>query len=379
MNVKIYKVKPYTNEIIRDKFAKIKDTRVQGMVEHPLVDLLITIMLGVISGLEKSEQIVSYAEKKIGFLSQVFGIKLIPSESTIERTLNMVNGEEVAEVIIEIMKLRILKLGEVVAVDGKSIKGSAKNESRSKALQVLTAYFVESGVVLGQKYIHEKTNEIPVFQEMLCCINIAGKTITGDAMHCQKDTCRMIIAKGGNYVIGLKGNQKSFYKQVEMFFNDADNAGKIEVFEAPAEKHNGRCEQRIFYRANTDVSYFNFNEEWFDLKSVFAVRRIVETKYGVTDETGYYISNLDRTPEQMLALVRSHWKIESMHWLLDVVFSEDDCRILSDNGQKTLDIFRKFALLLHKTFIAENNLKCSLKNNMFSCLLDDDFLLQVCS
>jgi len=89
----------------------------------------------------------------------------------------------------------------------------------------------------------------------------------------------------------------------------------------------------------------------------------------IQEETGYYISSLDATPEKMLSLVRSHWEIESMHWLLDVVFDEDDCGILSDGGQKTLDIFRKFALLLHKTFIAENNLKCSLKNNMFSCLL----------
>jgi len=379
MKAKIYKVKAYTNEIIRGKFAKVKDLRVSGMVEHPLVDLLIIIMLSIVSGVEKLDEIVTYGKKKRGFLRQVFGIEKTPSKSTISRVLNMIEGEEVVEIIIEIMKMKILRLGDVIAVDGKAIRSTAEKGKPKTALQILTAYFVESGVVLGQKYIHEKTNEIPVFQEMLCYINIKGKTITADAMHCQKDTCRMIIAKGGNYVIGLKGNQKSFYKQVEMFFNDADNAGKIEVFEAPAEKHNGRCEQRIFYRANTDVSYFNFNEEWFDLKSVFAVRRIVETKYGVTDETGYYISNLDRTPEQMLALVRSHWKIESMHWLLDVVFSEDDCRILSDNGQKTLDIFRKFALLLHKTFIAENNLKCSLKNNMLSCLLDDDFLLQVCS
>ena len=379
MKAKIYKAKPYTNEIIRGKFEKVKDLRVVGMVDHPLVDLLIIIMLSIVSGVEKLDEIVTYGKKKRGFLRQVFGIEKTPSKSTLSRVLNMIDGEEVVEIIIEIMKMKIVRLGDAIAVDGKAIRSTAERGKPKTALQILTAYFVESGVVLGQKYIREKTNEIPVFQEMLCQINIKGKTITADAMHCQKDTCRMIIAKGGNYVFGLKGNQKSFYKQVEMFFNDVDNAGRIEVFELPAEKHNGRCERRIFYRANTDVSYFNFNEEWFDLKSVFAVRRIVETKYGITDEIGYYISNLDRTPEQMLSLVRSHWKIESMHWLLDVVFSEDDSRILSDNGQKTLDIFRKFALLLHKTFIAENNLKCSLKNNMFSCLLDDYFLLQVCS
>ena len=379
MKAKIYKVKPYTSEIIRGKFEKVKDLRVVGMVDHPLVDLLIIIMLSIVSGVEKLDEIVTYGKKKRLFLRQVFGIKKIPSKSTVSRVLNMVNGDEVVEIIIDIMKQKILRLGDVIAVDGKAIRSTAEKGKAKTALQILTAYFVESGVVLGQKYIHEKTNEIPVFQDMLCCINIKGKTITADAMHCQKDTCRMIIAKGGNYVFGLKGNQKSFYKQVEMFFNDADNACRIEVFELPIEKHNGRSECRIFYRADIDVRDFDFDREWFGLKSVFAVRRIIETKYGITDETGYYISSLDHAPDKMLSLVRSHWKIESMHWLLDVVFSEDDCRILSDDGQKTLNIFRKFALLLHKTFIAENNLKCSMKNNMFSCLLDDDYLIQVCS
>ena len=115
------------------------------------------------------------------------------------------------------------------------------------------------------------------------------------------------------------------------------------------------------------------------LKSIFAVRRIVQTRYGTSDEIGYYISSLDDTPEKMLKTVRSHWKIESMHWLLDVTFSEDDCSLSSENAQKTLNILRKFALLLHKTFIVEHNLKTSIKTHMFECLLDDDLLLNVCS
>jgi len=378
MKAKIYKVKANTNEIIRKKLRKVKDNRVKGMIEHPLEDLLIIIMLSVVSGVEKLDEIVTYAKKKQHFLSQVFGIEKTPSKSTISRIINMLDGEEMAELIIEIMKMKIVNLGEALAVDGKAIRSTAEKGKPRSALQILTAYFVESGVVLGQKYIHEKTNEIPVFQEMLCYINIKGKTITADALHCQKDTCRMIIAKGGNYVFGLKGNQGTLHEQADAIINNPENAEKIEVFESPIEKHNGRTETRIFYRI-LDITSFEGIENWMGLKSIFAVRRIVETKYGISDETGYYISSLDAPPEKMLSLVRSHWKIESMHWLLDVVFDEDDCGILSDDGQKTLDIFRKFALLLHKTFISKNHLKCSLKNNMFSCLLDDDLLLQVCS
>jgi predicted transposase YbfD/YdcC len=378
MKAKIYKVKPYTNEIIRGKLAKIQDERVSGMIEHPMVDLLIVIMLSVISGVEKSEEIVNYAECKRAFLDQVFGIKKAPSKSTIDRTLNMVDGEEMAEAIIEIMKMRILKLGDVIAVDGKSIKGSAKKGNRDKALQILTAYFTESRVVIGQKYIHEKTNEIPVFQDMLCCINVSGKTITGDAMHCQKDTCRMIVAKKGNYVFGLKGNQGTLHDQTATYINYYRDSDKIETYEAEVEKRSGRTERRIFMRI-TDFTNFDGIEKWMGLKSIFAVRRIVETKRGATDEVSYYISSLDVGPEKLLDIVRSHWKIESMHWLLDVVFSEDDCTLSSENAHKTLNILRKFALLLHKSYISEHNLKCSLKSSMFKCLLDDDLLIQVCS
>jgi hypothetical protein len=154
------------------------------MIDYPLSDILIIVMCSVISGLEKLEEIVTYAENKQRFLSQVFKINSYPSESQISRILNMVNGEEVAEAIIEIMKLRILNLGDVIAVDGKAVKSTIPKGKTHGGLQILTAYFVESGVVLGQKYIDKKTNEIPVFQDMLCCINIGGKIITGDAMHC---------------------------------------------------------------------------------------------------------------------------------------------------------------------------------------------------
>jgi len=378
MKAKIYKVKAYTKEIVRGKFDKIKDPRVRGMVDYPLSDILIIVMCSVISGLEKLEEIVTYAEKKRGFLRQVFGIKAYPSESQISRVLNMIDGEEVAEAIIEIMKTRILKLGDIIAVDGKTIRRTIPKGKKHGGLQILTAYFVESGVVLGQKYIDKKTNEIPVFQDMLCCINVRNKIITGDAMHCQRDTCSMIIAKKGNYVFGLKGNQGTLYEQAKIYLKCYENSDKIEIFEAPVEKQSGRIERRIFMRI-TDITNFEGIENWMGLKSIFAVKRITETKGGISEEISYYISSLDVSPEDLLNIVRSHWQIESMHWCLDVIFSEDECRILSLDGQKALNAFRKFALLLHKTYMKEHNIKIALKNNMLACLMDDDLLIQLCS
>ena len=201
----------------------------------------------------------------------------------------------------------------------------------------------------------------------------------------------MIIAKKGDYVFGLKGNQGTLYSQAEIYFKCYENTDKIEFFEVPAEKQSGRIEKRIFMRI-TDFTNFDGLEQWMGIKSIFAVKRITETKSGRTEETSYYLSSLDASPEKLLDTVRSHWKIRvslltirvslltlCMHWCLDVIFSEDECRILSLDGQKTLNAFRKFALLLHRTYIKEHSLKIALKNNMLACLMNDDLLIQVCS
>jgi predicted transposase YbfD/YdcC len=188
----------------------------------------------------------------------------------------------------------------------------------------------------------------------------------------------MITAKKGDYIFGLKGNQGTLHTQTEMYFQCYENSDKIEVFEAPAEKQSGRTERRIFMRI-LDITNFTGLENWLGLKSIFAVKRITETKNGTSEEVSYYISSLDVSPEKMLDIVRSHWKIECMHWCLDVIFSEDECRILSLDGQKTLNAFRKLALLLHKTYIKEHNFKIAIKNNMLACMMNDDLLIRLCS
>ena len=360
---------------IKEKFEIIEDTRKQGYVEHKLSDILTIVMCAVLCGLDQLSEIVSYAKNKSEFFSEAFFIEKIPSKSTFCRVLNMVDGDEVSKIIIEIMKENILNLGEIVAVDGKCMRSTARKENPNSALQILTAYFTESSVVLGQESIHEKTNEIPIFQEMLDHIDISGKIITADALHCQKETCKKIIAGDGNYVLGLKENHKNFYDDIELFIKDDSNRENMEVFTA-LNKNNGRIEKRICYKI-LDIDWLPCKNEWSNLNSVFAVERIIETKHGTSTEMSFYISSLLTTAQNLLRISREHWKIESMHWLLDVVFSEDDCRIISENGLKTLNIFRKLALLIHKKHIASQTKKQSLKSNMFDCLLNNEKLLKV--
>ena len=362
-------------EYIREKFSSIEDPRHPSYVEHNLVDILIIIMSGVMCGLDGLAEIMVHAHNRAEFFKREFAIARLPSKPTLSRVLNMLDGDAVAKVIMEIMKERADIVGNIIAVDGKAIRSTSEPGNPHSALQILTAYLTEGCVVMGQNAIHDKTNEIPVFQAMLGLLDITGKTITADAMHCQKETCRKIIASGGDYVFGLKENHKTFYTDVKLFIDSDINTENIQSH-TTVEKGHGRIEKRICKKV-TDIDWLYGREEWMGLKSVFAVRRIVIKKGKVTDETCYYIASVDASAEELLRIVREHWKIESMHWILDVVFSEDDCGLLSDNGHKTLNILRKLALLLHKQFIATLSRKVSVKANLLNCLMNDDLLCRL--
>jgi predicted transposase YbfD/YdcC len=211
---------------------------------------------------------------------------------------------------------------------------------------------------------------------MLEYLDIKGKIITADAMHCQKETCKKIINKKGDYAFGLKENQKSFYEDIELFFNDEQNRENIEIFKAPIEKSHGRTELRICSKIK-DISWLGNMRDWSGLKTIFSIRRICSDKYKTTDETNYYITSLSEPPEKLLKIVREHWKIESLHWMLDVLFSEDDCRLQSDEGQQSLNAFRKFAIFLHRNYLKSTGCKRSAKSNMLKCLINEKLLVSM--
>jgi predicted transposase YbfD/YdcC len=368
-------------ELIENHFSDIEDTRCHCDVEHKLLDVLIIIMNAVLCGYDKPEDICVYGEEKLPFLRKYFGVASVPSKSTLSRILSMVDGEKVAECVVNIMLDLIGEDSEIIAVDGKTICSTAKPGSCREKLHIVTAYLTKNGVTLGQLSVDEKTNEIPVLRDLLDMIEIKGKTITADAMHCQKDTVAKIVNGGGNYVLGLKGNQEILFEEVSSYIDDciADKNIAVETAQT-TEKNRDRFEQRTCYKA-PNIGWLEQKSEWAGLQVAFAVHRKTTTKIAVYEETSYYITSIDAPPEKYLEIVREHWKIESLHWQLDVVFSEDDCQVLSSNGQKTLNIFRKLALAIHKNYISSlpQKTKPSLKKNMTRSLLSDNHLLNVLS
>lgn len=358
-----------------EKFEIIEDTRHQSYIKHKLSHILMIVMCAVLCGLDELGDIVAFAENKAKFFKDNFGIEKIPSKATISRVLSIIDGQKVAQVIIDIMKTAINKNEKVIAADGKAIRSTSKTDKRHSALQIITVYLTESGVVLGQEKINEKTNEIPVLQQMLEYINIKGKTITADALHCQKETCRKIIKKEGNYVFGLKENQKTLYNNIELYFKSENTKKDLETF-TTIEKNGGRIEKRICCKVS-DLSWLEERGLWTGLKTAFSVKRIISTSNKTTEEVSYYISSQDVSAKELLFISREHWEIESMHWMLDAVLSEDKCRFWNENAHITLNIFRKYALLLQKQYLSALPKKVSVKKNMLNCLMNDALLLKI--
>jgi predicted transposase YbfD/YdcC len=253
--------------------------------------------------------------------------------------------------------------------------------TKQEKLHIVTMYMTENGVILGQKAVPDKTNEIPVVRELLELFNLAGKVVTADAMHCNRETAEKIIRCNGDYVLALKGNQQITHEEIAEYIEDCIADPLIEVeTDRTSEKNRDRIETRVCYKAPT-LDWFESKQEWADLKSAYAIRRTVEMNGNKTLETAYFISSLDATPKRILDLVRNHWKIESMHWMLDVHYREDDCRLLNPSGHQVLNILRKNAIALHQNFISllPHKTKPSVKKHMLRSLINNHSLLAVLS
>ncbi len=229
-------------EEIREQMSAIEDPRHQSYVKYPLADILIIIMCAVLIGLDTLGDLAIYAKNRGKVFGKELGIKKVPCKATFGRILSMIDGKQIGEAIIHVLQNRFGTTGEVVAVDGKAICSTANPGNPHSALQILSAYVTSSGIILGQESIHEKTNEIPVFQEMLTylkarplqqtrCI-VSGKPAAG--------SCKA----REDYLFGLKENQPSLLEDVRLFFEDQSNK---------AEKNAGRIEKRIC-RKIKDVS-----------------------------------------------------------------------------------------------------------------------------
>ena len=197
------------NEIFNMYFGIIEDKRCEVNVIHSLVDVLKLIMIAVMCGMDELDKIVDYGENKKEFLEKEFNIKAIPSKSTLTRIIAMIDSKWLGIAIVCILNSMIKEDSHQIMLDGKAIKSTDAKKTIKTMMNIVTAY-VDNGISLGQITVDSKSNEIPAVQELIDMLDIKGKVITADAMHCQKKTAEKIVNKKGDYVLQLKANQGIF-------------------------------------------------------------------------------------------------------------------------------------------------------------------------
>jgi len=268
--------------------------------------------------------------------------------------------------------------GEVVAIDGKTLRRSFDRASGKAGIHMVSAWASENRMVLGQVKTDEKSNEITAIPKLLKVLDVKGCIVTIDAMGCQKDIAKQITSQGADYVLGLKGNQANLHMEVGAYFEEALKGDfsntPHDLFEESGKGH-GRHEVRRLWCTN-DLTWFAKRDEWAGLTSIAMVESERTVNGAKSSERRYYISSLAGDNAQTFArAVRLHWGIEnSVHWVLDVAFREDDSRVRKDHGPNNLATLRHVALILLKN---EHTTKIGVKNKRLKAGWDEQYLRAV--
>jgi predicted transposase YbfD/YdcC len=268
--------------------------------------------------------------------------------------------------------------GQIVAADGKTLRRSHNRSEGKKALQMVSAWASTNSIVLGQRKVDDESNEITAVPELLDILEIAGCIVTLDAIHCQRETAETIIEKEADYVLPVKENQPRLLEALQGLFDDPAEMRWVECdHHRTVDKGHGRMEVRECWSTSAPdyLNYIATLAEWPGLRSI----AIVQAERRLGDETTvkrrYFISSLKSDAKLLLHAVRTHWEIENkVHWVLDIGFREDDCRIRAGNGAENFAVLRHIALNLLRQ---EKTSKGSLKGRRKKAGWDNDYLLKV--
>lgn len=333
-------------------FSVIQDLRQQGKVLHKLIDILFIAVAGFLAGADDWDIVIMFAEERIDWFKKYLELPNgIPSVHTFRRVFRMIEPKQFEKCFILWTKdIARRSKGSVVAIDGKTVRG-AKDAGREKSpVHIVSAWSSQNHLFLGQVKTDEKSNELTAIPELLDLLLLNGSIVTLDAMGTQKDIARKIVKdKEADYVLALKKNQENLYKDVEDYFIFAreENFKDIEYqFTRTVEKGHGRIDVREYYLIS-DISWLESRKGWEGLRAVGKVVCRSRQKDKETEETRYFLSSVTNITDFSNA-VREHWGIESMHWILDVVFNEDKSRIRKENEPENAALLRKMALNILK-------------------------------
>lgn len=338
---------------VLEYLASVEDPRVARTRAHPLENILVIALLAVICGAESFVDMQKFGESKREFLEDLLDLSSgIPSHDTFGRVLAMLNPSSLEAAFREWTAVLVqATAGQVVALDGKTLRRSFQRAGDKAFVHMVSAWATKNRVVLGQIRTDAKSNEITAIPQLIELLQLKGAMVTIDAMGCQRDIAQAIVNAGADYMLAVKDNQPSLKTALDTAFKQAEHDPEFEKnvdFAETANKGHGRTEvRRCLVCYNLDG--ITAQERWTNLASVVRVttKRTVGGK--TSEETRSFICSRRLSASEALATARAHWGIENeLHWVLDVTFREDDCRVRAGNAAENFAVIRHFALNLLK-------------------------------
>ena len=336
---------------IAEHFSSIKDPRVAGRVEHPLLTILVMCLVGVICGANGWEEIEDIAEDRADWFASFLDMPNgVPSADTFRRVLSALRPGVVADAVRSWVESLAAPLeGQVVAFDGKTVRGALKRTPWGEQFHQVHVWACKQRLLLGQTGVAGAPEECDAVRQLLALVALRGAVATGDAAHCSAKTAQAILDAEADYLLHLKGNRAALYNAVAAFFAHADAnrfAGVAARHQRVEERGHGREEIREAWSVDARTLSLP-GVEWPALRSVTRLERTRVMGGRRSVETHFYLSSLPPKVRQIAAAAREHWGVENgLHWVLDVQMGEDACAICNENGAQNFGALRRVALML---------------------------------
>ena len=341
-------------------FSKIREFRNAVKLTYRLDEIFLLALCGTLAGCNNWVEIAAYGKKKWKFLKTFLPYKYgTPSHDTLSEVFNNLNPDLFAECFIKWTQDIAGAIEGVIAIDGKTLRGSYDTKDNCAAIHMVSAWSVANNLVLGQIKVGDKSNEITAIPKLLKLLHIECAIITIDAMGCQKNIAKDIIDGKGNYILALKGNQGTLHDDIKLIFKEQADRNfkdiKYDCYEE-IEKDHGRFETRKIW-VTSDIKWLLETHKWPGLTTIIMVVYSWEINGKVETDTRYYISSLPANAVFLANCIRSHWHVENkLHWVLDVVFREDLSRVRIKHGAENFSIIRRLAINLLKRHPAKSSL-----------------------
>jgi len=363
--------------VFLEYFSDLEDPRQPGKIVYPLNEVLLLCLLAVLAGAETFVDIALFGEKKLYLLRRLLPYANgTPPHDRLGEIFAALEAEAFQRCFVSWVAAITRIPAEVVAIDGKTSRRSFTKKGAGDAIHMVSAFAAQQRLVLGQTKVNEKSNEIVAIPKLLAMLAIEGAIVTIDAIGCQREIAKQILDKGAGYILALKGNQGTLREDVELFAAEQKANGFKDTTVSRHETvdaDHGRIETRR-YTVLHDVSWLQERHEWPGLKSIVMVESTREIGTKIESETRFYITSLDDTAERIASAIRSHWAIEnSLHWVMDMVFRDDDSRVREGNAAANFAALRHMAHNLARRAPG----KMSIRARRKAAAWDDDYLLSL--